>query len=144
MCKNMPMIKRKYRKWVWIIAVTLLISNWQGFKNLSGLNDWYYRYSNISGTFTVIEVPRQGIVYKEPPTKNFILDKAFLEGCKAPRIPQSDTIVYRLFAINPLKFWRWGEYIFDWRYRLPYTDWEAIKKKRGFGYLKISKGCMEF
>jgi DNA modification methylase len=36
------------------------------------------------------------------------------------------------------------EYIFDWRYRLPYTDWEAIEKKRGFGYLKISKDCMEF
>lgn len=137
-------MKKKYKKWIWIIAVTLLLSNWQGFKNLSGLNDWYYRYSNISGTYTVMEIPIQGRVYKEFSTKYFILDKSALEECKIPHIPQSDTIVYRLFAINPLKFWRWGEYIFDWRYRLPYTDWEAIKKKRGFGYLKISKGCMEF
>ncbi|MBS1578927.1 MAG: hypothetical protein JST29_04735 [Bacteroidetes bacterium] len=137
------MIKKKYRKWIWIIAVTLLISNWQGFKNLSGLNDWYYRYSNISGTYTKMEIPIQGRVYTRPPKGEFILNRPNFYGCNL--MPQSDTIVYRLFAINPLKFWRWGEYIFDWRYRLPYTDWEAIKKRRGFGYLKVSEvGCMEF
>ena len=136
------MIKKKYIKGIWLVLVILLITNWPLFKNVTGLNDWYYRYSNISGTYTKMEIPIQGRKYKKPPKGEFILNRPNFYGCK--EMPQSDTIVYRLFAINPLKFWRWGEYIIDWRYRLPYTHWEAIRKKRGFGYLKISKDCMEF
>ncbi len=136
------MIKKKNRKWYWLAAIVILFTNWPAFKNFTGLNDWYYRYSNISGTYTVLENPIQGRIFGRYYKDAFILNKRNAYGCVA--LLQSDTIVYRLFAINPLKFWRWGEYIFSWRYRLPYTDWEAIKKKRGFGYLKISKGCMEF
>lgn len=136
------MINKKYRRWIWLIGITLLIANWPAFKNVTGLNDWYYRYSNISGTYTKLEIPIQGRLYKKPPNGEFILNRPNFLGCRA--MPQSDTVVYRLFAINPLKFWRWGEYIFSWRYRLPYADWEAIKKRRGFDYLKISKDCMEF
>ena len=139
---DLPIMKRKFKILFWIIITLLLITNWPAFKNVTGLNDWYYRYSNISGTFTVMEIPIQGRMFKKPPKGEFILNRPNFYGCKA--MPQNDTVVYRLFSINPLKFWRWGEYIFDWRYRLPYTDWEAIKKKRGFGYLKISKDCMEF
>lgn len=136
------MIKKKNRKWIWLVTIILLLTNWPLFKNVTGLNDWYYRYSNISGTYTKMENPIQGRMYKRPPKGEFILNRPNFYGCRV--MPQSDTIVYRLFAINPLKFWRWSEYIFDWRYRLPYTNWEAIKQKRGFGYLKVSKGCMEF
>lgn len=136
------MINKKYRRWFWLIGITLLLTNWPAFKNVTGLNDWYYRYSNISGTFTTLEIPIQGRLYKRPPNGEFILNRPNFLGCRA--MPPSDTVVYRLFAINPLKFWRWGEYIFSWRYRLPYADWEAIKKRRGFDYLKISKDCMEF
>jgi len=136
------MINKKHRRLIWLIGITLLLTNWPAFKNITGLNDWYYRYSNISGTFTTLEIPIQGRLYKKPPNGEFILNRPNFYGCKA--MPQSDTVIYRLFAINPLKFWRWGEYIFSWRYRLPYADWEAIKKRRGFDYLKISKDCMEF
>ncbi|MBK9958066.1 MAG: hypothetical protein IPP11_05655 [Chitinophagaceae bacterium] len=137
------MIKKKNRKWYWLAAIVILFTNWPAFKNITGLNDWYYRYSNISGTYTKMENPFQGRIFGKYYKDAFILKKRNAYGCVTTL--QSDTIVYRLFAINPLKFWRWGEYIFDWRYRcVPYTDWEAIKKKRGFGYLKISKGCMEF
>lgn len=136
------MINKKYRRWIWLIGITLLLTNWPAFKNVTGLNDWYYRYSNFSGTFTTLEIPIQGRLYKRPPNGEFILNRPNFYGCRA--MPPSDTVVYRLFAINPLKFWRWGEYIFSWRYRLPYADWEAIKKRRGFDYLKISKDCMEF
>jgi hypothetical protein len=136
------MMKKKYKKWIWLVVVILLITNWPGFKNITGLNDWYYRYSNISGTFTALEVPMQGRLFKKPPKGEFILNRPNFYGCRA--MPQGDTVVYRLFYINPLKFWRWGEYTFDWRYRLPYSNWKNIEKQRGFGYLKVSKGCMEF
>lgn len=137
------MIKKKNRKWLWLVAMVLLLTNWPAFKNITGINDWYYRYSNGSGTFTSLEEPKHGRMFRKYLKDAFILNKSNTYGCVTTL--QSDTIVYRLFAVNPLKFWRWGEYIFDWRYhRLRYTDWEAIKKKRGFGNLKISKGCMEF
>ena len=45
-----------------ISCVLLLICNWPGVKNISGLNDWYYRYSNYSGTYTSLEEPRVGYV----------------------------------------------------------------------------------
>ncbi|MBK7088147.1 MAG: hypothetical protein IPH56_04255 [Chitinophagaceae bacterium] len=51
------MIKKKNRKWYWLAAIVILFTNWPAFKNITGLNDWYYRYSNISGTFTVMENP---------------------------------------------------------------------------------------
>lgn len=35
---------------------------------------------------------------------------------------------YRTFYINPLCFWRWGDYLFDERYTLPYKSKEDIKK----------------
>ena len=135
------MIKKHYRKWLWLLSIILLLTNWQGFKNFTGLNDWYYRYSNISGNVTVMENPIKGRLFKKPIAGKLPVCKLFRNGKK---IEQKDTVLCRLFAINPLKFWRWGEYIFDWRYRLPYADWEAIKKRRGFDYLKISKDCMEF
>ena len=50
-------MKRKFKKALWAIVTVLLISNWPGFKNLTGINDWYYMYSNKSGKFTGIETP---------------------------------------------------------------------------------------
>ena len=135
------MKNRKSKIWIFSIFATLLITNSQLFKNLTGLNDWYYLYSNISGNITVMENPRKGRIFRKPKSGILPICK---NVNKANELPHSDTIIHRLFYINPLKFWRWGEYIFNWRYRLPYTDWEVIEKRRGFGYLKISKGCMEF
>ncbi len=136
------MTKKKYGKWIWLVAIIILLTNWQGCKNITGLNNWYYKYSNISGTYTSSETPKKGRVYKRPPGGKFILNRPNFYGCKD--MPQSDTIVYRLFDINPLKFWRWGEYIFNWRYRLPYANWELIKQKRETGSLKNYKGCKQF
>lgn len=126
-------------KWFWAISVILIITNLPGFKNITGLNDSYYRFSNISGTFTTVEIPKKGYVFtkaEKPKVCNIIVN--------GKNFKQTDTIVYRLFAINPIKFWRWYEYVFNWRYRLPFTHWEAIKNRRGFDHIKNSKGCMEF
>jgi hypothetical protein len=43
-----------------------------------------------------------------------------------------DTTLYRLFKKSPYKFWRWEEYLFNWRYRLPYKNWEDIRMIRGY------------
>ena len=136
------MVKKKNRILIWLIVIVLLLTNWQGFKNITGLNDWYYRYSNSSGTFTASETPSKGRVFEKPSKGEFILNRPNFYDCKD--MPQTDTVVYRLFAINLLKFWRWGEYIFNWRYRLPYDNWELIKQKRETGYMKMYKGCKEF
>lgn len=135
-------MKIKIKTILWVGIPLLVITNWPGFKNITGLNKWYYLYSNSSGSYTVMEVPIQARVFRKPPDGKFILNRPGSYGCNL--MPQTDTVVYRLFAINPLKFWRWYEYIFDWRYRLPYANWQEIEKKRGFGRLKVSKGCMEF
>lgn len=137
----MPIIKRK-KTVILIVLAFILVANWPLVKNVTGLNDGYYRYSNQSGTYTALETPIQNRMYKKPPGGRWIINAPNWYSCKA--MPQTDTVVYRLFKINPLKFWRWGEYIFDWRYRMPYENWEEIEKRRGFGPLKVSKDCMVF
>ena len=131
----------KRKKTAFLIALGLvLVSNWPLVKNVTGLNDGYYRYSNESGTYTAMESPIENIMYQKPPGGKWIVNP---NNCST-NTPAGDTILYRVFAINPLKFWRWGEYLFDWRYRLPYENWKIIEKRRGFGPLKVSKGCMVF
>ena len=34
--------------------------------------------------------------------------------------------MYRTFKKNPLAFWRWDDYLFGRRYRLPYLDPDSI------------------
>ena len=44
--------------------------------------------------------------------------------------PEKPPVVYRLFWKNPLAFWRWSDYLSDDpHYKLPYKDWNEIKKK---------------
>ena len=51
------------------------------------------------------------------------------------RYPGRDTIIYRNFTKNPLAFWRYGKYLFDQRYTLPYISREqALKMKAAKGY----------
>ena len=122
-----------------VIAVILLcIINVTGVKEITAINRDYYKYSNYGGTYTIYEIPSQGRTFN-----------GVVKTCSFPQFLQKypgthDTIVYRLFKINPLKFWRWYEYIFDWRYSLPYESWEAVVKRRGYGALHYSHGFQEF
>ncbi len=134
--------EKKINNLLWIILPVILITNWQGFKNITGINDWYYLYSNQSGTFTAFEEPKFERNFKKPENGFFTLNSPYPYTCDS--IPKGDTIVYRLFAINPLKFWRWGEFLFNWRYRLPYTNWEKVESRRGYGILKFQRTCQMF
>ena len=118
----------------------ILISNWSGFKEITSINQGYYRYSNLTGTLTKIEIFIQGRVM----SRDYALGRGDWKRFKEENNGSNDTLTYRLFKINPLKFWRWGEYIFNWRYRLPYANWADIEKRRGYGILKYSNSFQAF
>lgn len=122
------------------LSIILIFSNLTTFQELSGINKGYYRYSNLTGTITSQEIFRQGRVLK----KEFAQGKRDLTELKKLHPEIKDFQLYRLFKMNPLKFWRWAEYIYDWRYRLPYASWEDIEKTRGYGDLEFGNGFQEF
>lgn len=95
------------------------------------LDEKHYRYSNYNGslTFTVIS------------HRNFEMLKNRHRSCLAARPNLKDKNIYRLFTKNPLTFWRWGRYFFDESYKLPYKNWEEIKKNRETEKIKAITGC---
>ena len=123
-----------------ILVFIILFSNWSGFKEITAINKGYYRYSNLSGSMTTYEILSQDRLL----AKESAFGKGDWSMLKSKYPGTTDTLTYRLFKINPLKFWRWYEYIFNWRYKLPYTDWDQIKKRRGYGNLKYANGLQEF
>lgn len=89
------------------------------------IDEDHYRYTNYSGSFTVSEKP-------------FKVDRRYpqvikgFHAFKDDKKPNSkDTILYRLFWRNPLAFWRWRGYFTEERYKLPYMDFDEVKKRRG-------------
>jgi hypothetical protein len=81
-----------------------------------------YRYSNDNGSFTYAEFQ-----FKE---RDFAMGwrrfTDFKKECKC-----ADTTLFRLNHNNPFKFWRYGDYLFKKKYRLPYQSWDKIEKRRG-------------
>lgn len=132
------MLKRKKIKW-WIISIILfmLISNIPPLKGVFGLvfNNDYYRYSNGDGSVTFSEFPFKGRLYN----LSLVVPKNFVDGHPDTK----DTLMYRLFWKNPLYFWRWSEYFYDKRYRLPYKSWHEIRKRRGYD-LQYSEKWQDF
>ncbi len=118
----------------------MTITNIPGIKEISGANKAYYRYSNYNGTITSWEILSQGREIDKEYVKTISQNEQF----KKMHPDTKDTTIYRLFEINPFHFWRWGEYIFNWRYRLPYKNWKEIKKRRGYGELKYANSFQEF
>ena len=130
---------RKIRVFIILIVFILAFANFSGFKELTGINNDYYRYSNYSGTVTRHEIFYQGRFMSKEYPEEFWKTKEFER--KYPK--NTDTTLFRNFSINPLKFWRWGEYIFNWRYNLPYINWKEVRKRRGYN-LKYSDNFQEF
>lgn len=123
-----------------IVLLLIFISNITLFKEWLGLNDNFYKYSNADGTVTRYEIFYQGReMSKEYPKDIFKLSNF------TNNYPNStDTILYRLFKSNPLHFWRWGEYIFSWRFSLPYKNWDKIKLRRKQGFQVHQYSLTEF
>ncbi len=116
------------------VMLVIIVSNIPPMKYVLSLllDDGHYRYSNSSGSFTVIDMPFKNDYY------NYSIGVP-----KKCSVRESDTIIYRLFSKNPLCFWRLGEYLLDKRYKLPYKDWNEIKKERGYS-IKFSNSCQNF
>lgn len=107
-----------------IIAVSIIILC--NLPPLKWVITWFdngdYRYSNNNGSFT----------YKEFQFKERDFDmgwRGFLYFKK--KCSCGDTVLYRLNRNNPFKFWRYGEYLFQEKYQLPYQSWEKIEARRG-------------
>ena len=106
------------------LIVFLVVSNIPPIKSLYGLfiDEGHYRFSNGNGKATWIDNQFKNDHYHLNPT----VPKSFIEEFPGT----TDTIVYRTFWRNPLAFWRWGEYFYDKRYKLPYKSWNEIRKRR--------------
>ena len=115
----------------------MLLSNFPPIKSLFKLfiDENHYRYSNADGSFTAWDIPFKQRLYNLNPTVP--------NGFKEAHSNTKDTLVYRLFGKNSLCFWRWAEYYYDRRYKLPYKSWKEIRKKRGYD-LKYSNNWQDF
>ena len=80
----------------------------------------YYRYSNNNGSVTFIEFK----------ARDFEMMNRWFQSYRQVH-PEADSIMYRLFKKNPLAFWRWRQYCWGKRYKLPYKSWSEIKFVRG-------------
>lgn len=131
--------KRRIKALTIFILISITLVNFSGFKELTGINRDYYRYSNYSGTVTRHEIFYQSRIMSKEYVGQFWKTKEF----KRIYPGNTDTVLYRNFAMNPLKFWRWGEYVFNWRYRLPYINWKEVRERRGYD-LEYSNNFQEF
>ncbi len=130
--ENALNVKQKIKYLLYII-LSITISNTWLFKNVTQLDDNYYRYSNTSGLITVKEYPVDRIyinnVFKLEKGYWALYQKQFTSNA-------NDTIIFRLYKKSPFKFWRWYEYMYNWRYDMPYKDWDEIKKNRPVNFVR--------
>lgn len=128
----------KDKRIIFIIAsAIILLTNLPPFNQIlkALVDEGHYRYSNYDGSFTSYEFV----------SRNFKMVESAHRVCLRHSPALKDKKLYRLFSKNPLAFWRWGLYFFDERYKLPYKNWEDIKKTRMEENVKRRKKCtMEF
>jgi hypothetical protein len=118
-----------YKKILFIFACAIILSNIPPFYNFFNLflDERHYLYSNYNGSLT----------FSEFMSRDFEMFKRRHEGCNLVRPNLKDKQIYRLFSKKPLAFWRWGRYFFGERYKLPYKDFEEIKKLEKENMLKL-------
>lgn len=118
-----------------LILAFLFIANIPPIKNIFTffIDENHYRYSNYDGSFTFIEFKGHDTEMMGR-KENAFNKKHFLD---------SNTVVFRCFRKNPLALWRWAEYFYDKRYKLPYKNWKEIRKRRGSD-LEYSNNWQDF
>lgn len=82
----------------------------------------HFRYSNADGSFTIIQDFgfKDGLIQAD-----WVMGRFIRENKPSP----GNRVLYRLYKINPLCFWRWSFYIFSSR-KFPYRSWEDIEPNR--------------
>ena len=70
----------KKRTYFIIVGFLILLTNWGMFKEISGINNGYYRYSNLTGTETRQEIFWQGRVLQK---KYFLGAKRIYTGLES-------------------------------------------------------------
>jgi hypothetical protein len=104
------------KRWVYIsilLVVMVLLTNYTPLKGLLDLKHVYH-YSTLQGELQTAERPFKGC--------NYGCVEMVLEEYKRQYPQSGDTILYRTFKRNPLIFWRWHDYVFHPRYKLPYLN----------------------
>ncbi|WP_316819227.1 hypothetical protein [Pedobacter nyackensis] len=116
-----------------IVGCIVILSNVPPFTGLlkTFVDERHYRYSTYNGSFTFYEFM----------SRKFEMMNDIHKSCLLSQPDLKDKQIYRVFTKNPLAFWRWGLYFFDERYKLPYKDWEGIKKIRGMEKVKGITSC---
>ena len=79
------------------------------------------RYSNFNGSFTFEEMQFQ--------SRDF--DMCLRKFNEFKKQNHTDTVLYRLCKNNYLKFWKYHNYFFSEKFRLPYMSWTEIEARRG-------------
>ncbi len=124
-------------KLIIIFSIVLLLSNIPPIYNILHLiiDEDHYCYSNGDGSMTC-----RDDIFKSAGMCKFdsvSINKSLI--LYKNRFGKSvSTKFYRLFWRNPLCFWRWREYFTEERYKMPYRDWEEIKKIRGENFQKTN------
>ena len=102
-----------------VIFFLLLIVNIPPIKWLGGNGDC--QYATADGSFTFEEMNFN--------SRDYDMGMRRFQHFKLQQ--PKDTILYRLCPMNILYVWKYGDYIFSSKYRLPYKSWNEIEKRRG-------------
>ncbi|RPD91198.1 hypothetical protein EGM88_14765 [Aureibaculum marinum] len=98
-----------------LLILLVVTSNYTSLKTVfKGLP--VYNFATEQNKFKSVEIPWKGVKFQN--TVNSF------EKFEKENLNTNDSILYRTFKINPLKFWNWHEYITHPRYKLPYKSKE--------------------
>jgi hypothetical protein len=112
---------KKLKKGMLVFLLIVLVVNYvPPVKGLLDFGQKYY-YTTLHGEVQPWEMPS-----KQP---NFEGALRRFELYKQENPATTDTVLYRTFKRNPLLIWRWHDYLFHPRYKLPYIDPEQITRK---------------
>jgi hypothetical protein len=82
------------------------------------LSDWkWYHYTTKDGKFQFDEFPAK--------ERDLQMMHRVWKSYKQINQP-TDTVIYRTFIRNPLKFWEWRDYFENPRYQYPYLNPQKI------------------
>ena len=109
------------KRWL-IVAIFIVLSNMQPLKFfLQTFIEPFCTtldYSSASGGFRDDEIPLMACNYDG-------IERRFISYKQEH---PNDTVLYRLYRINPIMFWEWGDMVTKPKYRLPYLNPKDIPR----------------